>query len=117
MILQFPLWVLILDYILGFIMWLLIIRFILNILFTNDTNIKLIKKFFNLTNYIISNFQKIIPSFIPDPLIPIFLSWIFFMIRFYFMPIVKGFDAIGHLSFPFERFIYNNTYEIFMQYF
>ncbi len=117
MIFQFPLWVIILDYILGFIMWLLIIRFSLNILFTNESNINFIKFFYNLTDNVIKAFQKIIPSFIPTPLISLYLSWIFFMARFYFLPIVKGIDAIGHLSFPFERFIYNHTYEVFIQYY
>ena len=78
MLFQFPLWLLIIDYIFGFIMWLLIIRFSLNILFTNDSNIKFIKQFFDLTNYIISVFKKIIPSFIPVPLISIYLAWLFF---------------------------------------
>ena len=117
MLFQFPSWLLIIDYIFGFIMWLLIIRFSLNILFTNDSNIKFIKQFFDLTNYIISVFKKIIPSFIPVPLISIYLAWLFFMVRFYFLPVFKGFDAIGYLSFPFERLMYKHTYEVFIQYF
>ncbi len=114
MIEQFPLWVLIIDYFLGLIMWLMIIRFFISLFFSQNPEFKLIKPIYRITDFIIEMFQKIIPSFLPVPLISIYLSWIFFMIRFYILPIVNGIDAIGYMSFPFERLIYNFTVNIFI---
>ena len=108
---EFPFWLFIIDYCLGFVMWLMILRFSLNLLFQDDTNVRLIKLFFLLTNKIIKFFSKLIPSILPNQLISIYLSWLLFMIRFYFLPLTKGFEAIGYLSFPFENFMIDILYQ------
>tara|TARA_Y100001960_G_C14090710_1_gene548133 strand:+ start:119 stop:472 length:354 start_codon:yes stop_codon:yes gene_type:complete len=103
---KFPDWVYILDYFIAFMMWLLILRFFFNITFSSNTNFKIIVFFFRLTDKLISFFENIIPSFIPAQLKSIFLAWSLFMIRFYFLPLVEGYEAIGYLSFPFETKLY-----------
>ena len=107
---QFPIWVLFIDYFLGLIMWFLIVGFFLNLLFMEETKVKIIKFYFNLINKLILVLNKIIPSFLPKPVISIYLAWIIFTSRFYILPIVNGFDAMGYLSFPFERLFIANSY-------
>ena len=94
------------DYFISFLMWLLIFRFLLNIFFSNETQIKLIKLLFDFTNKFINLFNKIIPSFLPYQLIPIYLAWILFMIRFYFLPLTLDYNAVGYFSLILEKDIY-----------
>ena len=107
---QFPSWILFIDYFLGLIMWFLIMGFCLNLLFTEETKLKLIKFYFSVINKLVFLLNKIIPSFIPKPVVSIYLAWLIFTARFYILPIVNGFDAIGYLSFPFERLFITNSY-------
>ena len=106
---QFPFWILLLDYIFGIIMWVLIFGFILSLLFEEQSKIKIISFYFNFINAIIKYFIKVTPLFLPKPLISIYLAWLLFMTRFYLLPLVNGFDAIGYLSFPLENLIYKHS--------
>ena len=94
------------DYTLSFFMWILFLRFLLNIFFTDSTKLAFINKFFVMTNKFIFIFNKIIPKFLPDQLTPLYLAWIFFIIRFYILPIFIDYESIGHLSLILEKNIY-----------
>ena len=106
---QFPVWIFLLDYALGIIMWVLIFGFLLGLFFVDQTKIKLISFYFNFINMIIKYSEKFTPFFLPKPLISIYLAWLFFMSRFYLLPLFNGFDAIGYLSFPLENLIYKHS--------
>ena len=97
-----PVWVLILDYIMGMIMWTLIGRTAMNIFQREDSNFFFMKIFVKLTNPVIKPFGIITPSFIIAPLVPLYVAWFFYMFRFYFMPWVLGYSVMGMLSFPLE---------------
>ena len=102
---QFPHWLITIDYISSFFMWMLILRFLFNIFFTYKTEIKYLKNYYNFSNKFMSFFEKITPSIIPLPLHSLYLAWLIFMFRFYLLPLSQGFDQIGYLSFPLERYI------------
>ena len=97
-----PVWVLVLDYIMGMIMWTLIGRTAMNIFQREDSNFFFMKIFVKLTNPVIKPFSVITPSFIIAPLVPLYVAWFFYMFRFYFMPWVLGYSVMGMLSFPLE---------------
>jgi hypothetical protein len=97
-----PVWVLVLDYIMGMIMWTLIGRTAMNIFQREDSNFFFMKMFVKFTNPIIKPFSFITPSFIIAPLIPLYVAWFFYMFRFYFMPWALGYSIMGMLSFPLE---------------
>jgi len=42
------------------------------------------------------------PKFLIQPLIPLYIAWFFYMIRFYLMPWILGYSVMGMLSFPLE---------------
>jgi uncharacterized protein YggT (Ycf19 family) len=98
----FPLWVLILDYILGAIMWTLIGRVAMNIFLPEDSDFFFMKVFVKGTNPLLRLFKPITPGFLIDPLVPLFVAWFFYMIRFYLMPYLLGYSVMGMLSFPLE---------------
>ena len=108
-----PIWVLVLDYILGIIMWTLIGRSAMNIFQREDSNFFFMKAFVKLTNPIIKLFRFITPSFIIPIFIPLYVAWFFYMFRFYLMPYLLGYSVMGMLSFPLESEIASEIYRLF----
>ena len=47
-------------------------------------------------------FGPITPGFLIDLMVPLYVAWFFFMIRFYLMPWLLGYSVMGMLSFPLE---------------
>lgn len=109
----FPAWVLILDYIMGMIMWTLIGRFGMNLFLPLDSPFFFMKAFVKLTDPILKVFKPVTPSFLIPPMVPLFVAWFFFMIRFYLMPWLLGYSVMGMLSFPLESEIAAGIYQIF----
>ena len=108
-----PLWILIIDYILGIIMWTLIGRSAMNIFQREDSNFFFMKAFVKLTNPIIKLFRFITPSFIIPLFVPLYVAWFFYMFRFYAMPYILGYDVWGMLAFPLESDFSRQLYQLF----
>ncbi|MEC9369171.1 MAG: hypothetical protein VX871_10830 [Pseudomonadota bacterium] len=97
-----PLWALILDYVLGVIMWTLIGRFAMRIFLPEESTFFFNQIFIKATNPLLHLFAPITPSFLVPVLIPLYVAWFFYMIRFYIMPWLLGYSVMGMLSFPLE---------------
>jgi hypothetical protein len=98
----FPIWIIISDYLLGMVMWTLIGRFAMGIFLPEDSSFFFMKFFVRSTNPILQAFKWITPSFLIQPLVPLYVAWFFFMLRFYLMPWLLGYSVMGMLSFPLE---------------
>jgi len=98
----FPLWVIIIDYVLGVVMWTLIGRFGMGIFLPENSNFFFMRFFVRATEPLIKLFSPITPEFLVRPLVPLYVAWFFFMIRFYVMPWLLGYSVMGMLSFPLE---------------
>ena len=103
----------IVDYLLGIIMWTLIGRVAMNIFQKEDSEFFFMKVFVKYTNPIIKIFKPITPSFIIGPLVPLYVAWFFYMVRFYFMPWILGYSVMGMLSFPLESELSKQIYQLF----
>ena len=103
----------IIDYILGVIMWTLIGRVAMNIFQREDSNFFFMRVFVKFTNPLINMFKIVTPQFIIQPLVPLYVAWFFFMIRFYLMPWILGYSVMGMLSFPLESEISRQIYQFF----
>jgi uncharacterized protein YggT (Ycf19 family) len=103
----------IIDYLLGVIMWTLIGRVAMNIFQKEDSEFFFMKVFVKFTNPLLNLFKFVTPSFIIGPLIPLYVAWFFYMIRFYLMPYVLGYSVMGMLSFPLESEISRQIYQFF----
>ena len=103
----------IIDYILGIIMWTLVGRVAMNIFQREDSEFFFMKVFVKLTNPLMRIFKVVTPSFIIQPLVPLYVAWFFFMIRFYLMPCILGYSVMGMLSFPLESEISRQIYQFF----
>ena len=100
---SFPIWIIIIDYILALIMAILVFKFLLNLFIDEGSNLGFFKFFKKITSPIINITFKATPNFIVQPLIPLYIAWLFFMIRIYFLPLALGYSYIGKFAFVFEK--------------
>ena len=102
---SFPIWLVAIDYILALIMAILVLKFVLNLFINERSNLSFFNFFTKLTAPILKVTLNITPNFIVQPLIPIYLAWLFFMIRIYLLPLILGYSYIGTFAFVFEKHI------------
>ncbi len=100
---SFPIWIIIIDYILALIMAILVFKFVLNLFIDEGSNLGFFRFFSKITSPIINITFKATPNFIVQPLIPLYIAWLFFMIRIYFLPLLLGYSYIGKFAFVFEK--------------
>ena len=98
----FPLWVIVIDYALGVVMWTLIGRCGMNIFLPENSRFFFMRFFVRATEPLIKLFAPITPAFLIRPIVPLYVAWFFFMVRFYVMPWLLGYSVMGMLSFPLE---------------
>jgi len=103
----YPLFIIIFDIFFGLLFWIFIIKFFLHLFFSNETNVKFVTIFFSITNNIYNKLNRIIPSFLPYPLISLYLVWLIFIIRFYIVPAFSGLENIGNYVFYLEKTLIN----------
>ena len=114
MINNFPIWLVVLDYFLACLMVILLINFILNLFLSEASNFILYRFITKLANPIINITNKITPSFIVQPLIPIYIAWLIFMIRIYILPLLLGYSYMGKFAFVFEKDLISQVRSIFL---
>ena len=78
----------IIDYILGIVMWTLVGRVAMNIFQREDSQFFFMRVFVKFTNPLLTIFKPLTPSFIIQPLVPLYVAWFFFMIRFYLAKVI-----------------------------
>ena len=98
----FPLWVVVIDYLLGVVMWTLIGRFGMRLFLPEESRFFFSRFFVRATDPLIRLFAPITPAFLVAPLVPLYVAWFFYMTRFYLMPWLLGYSVMGMLSFPLE---------------
>jgi len=109
----FPVWVIVIDYVLGMVMWTLIGRAAMNLFLPEDSQFFFMRFFVRATNPVLRLFKPVTPRFLVDPLVPLYVAWLFFMVRFYLMPWLLGYSVMGMLSFPLESEIAGIIYKMF----
>lgn len=107
-----PLWIVILDYVLGMVMWTLIGRFGMRLFLPEESKFFFNRIFIRLTDPILKLFASITPGFLIPAMVPLYVAWFFFVIRFYLMPWMLGYSVMGMLSFPLEGEIARAIYYI-----
>ena len=106
-------WVVAIDYVLGMVMWTLIGRVGMNLFLPINSDFFFMKVFVRMTDPILRLFKPITPGFLAEPLVPLFVAWFFYMIRFYAMPFLLGYSVMGMLSFPLESEFAAGLYQLF----
>ena len=98
----FPIWVIIIDYLLGVIMWTLVGRVAMGLFLKPDSDFFFMKVFVKGTDPIIRVVPMADHAGLPDPAPGTALRspGSFFMIRFYLMPWLLGYSVHGHAVLP-----------------
>jgi hypothetical protein len=108
----FPIWVIVFDYVAGVVMWTLIGRTAMSLFLPEDSSFFFMRFFVRSTDPVIRAFDIVTPGFLVRPLVPLYVAWFFFIIRFYAMPWLLGYEVMGMLSFPLEGEIARSIYRI-----
>ena len=103
MINTFPIWIIAIDYILAILMIILSLKFISNLFLMEKSNIAFFRYITKLFETVLTVTNKIIPGFIVQPIIPLYLAWLVFMIRLYVLPLCLGYSYLGKFAFIFEK--------------
>lgn len=109
----FPIWLLVLDYVSGAIMWTLIARSAMSLFLPENSDFFFMRFFVRVTDPLIKYAAPITPRFLIPLLIPVYIAWFFYMLRFYLLPWLLGYSVMGMLSFPLESEIAAGLYAIF----
>ena len=84
MINTFPIWLVAFDYILAFLMLVLFFKFILNLFFNEGSNLAFFRIISKIILPIVRFCEIITPSFMVQPIIPLYIGWLIFMKKIYF---------------------------------
>jgi hypothetical protein len=105
-----PVWAVVIDYVLGMIMWTLIGRSGMRVFLPEESKFFFNRFFIRVTDPLLRLFAPITPGFLIPIMVPLYVAWFFFMIRFYLMPWLLGYSVMGMLSFPLEGEIARGVY-------
>ena len=95
----FPLWVIALEYISGGVMWTLIRRTAMGFFLPEDSSFFFMRFFVRSTNPLLRIFAAVTPGFLLPALVPLYVAWFFYMLRFYLMPWLLGYTVMGCFHF------------------
>ena len=110
----FPIWILAIDYVLGLVMWTLVGRVAMNFFLPENSEFFFMKFFVRATNPLLRLFRPLTPGFLIQPLVPLYVAWFIYMIRFYLMPWMLGYSVMGMLSFPLEGEVSRALHQMFL---
>ena len=91
--------ILLIDYALGVAMWTLIGRFGMSIFLPDNSDFFFHACICQGNRSMIQFMARLTPAFLIERLKPLYVAWFLYMIRFYLMPLVLGYDVMGMLSF------------------
>ncbi|MEM7744749.1 MAG: hypothetical protein AAF409_13665 [Pseudomonadota bacterium] len=88
-------------------MWTLVARAALRIVLPEHSTWGFLRIVVRLTDPLVHLFKPVTPGFLVSAMVPLYVAWFFFMLRFYVLPPLLGFGVMGTLSFPLESDIAN----------
>ncbi len=97
-----PFWVMLLDTALGLLMWALLGRFVLSVFLAENTRFFLMRGVVRITDPALRLCRVLTPSILIARLHPVFVAWLVFMIRFYLLPLLAGYEVAGFFALPLE---------------
>ena len=110
----FPIWLLGVDYLLACSMFILLMKFIFNLFLSENNNFIFFRLINRIVQPIINITIRITPGFIVQPIIPLYLAWLIFMIRLYILPLSIGYLYIGKFAFTFEKDLFTEIKSMFL---
>jgi ATP/ADP translocase len=89
----------------GLLMWASFVHFLLNIVMNEDSAFVLMRLLRGLNAPIYAVINLIKPAFIISRLMPLYAAGTLFILRYYVLPLVVGFDVWSFSDMPLERLL------------
>ena len=96
---------LLIDIPLGILMWAAILRFVLTVFMKEDSRFVLMRMTTSMTAPLIKVVAYLAPSWIIDRIMPLFVAFVLFVIRYYVMPLILGYDVEAFSALPVEHLL------------
>ena len=93
---EFPIWVIVIDYVLGTIMWTLAGRFGMSVFLRENSTFFFMQFFVRVTNPLLRLFAPITPAFLIQPIVPLYVAWFFFHVSVLRHALVARIFSDGH---------------------
>ena len=94
-----------LDLLFGILMWASCVQFMLTIFVNEDSKTVLLSIVRKTTAGGIFIVRYIAPSFLVKKVMPLYLAFVLFVLRFYALPAVLGYDVVSFSAMPLEALI------------
>ena len=93
------------DIPLGILMWSMLAQFVLGIFLRDDSRLALVRLIRGLNTPALFVTGLIQPAFINDRLAPVYAALVLFIARYYFFPLIIGFDVESFPQMPLEKLL------------
>ena len=94
-----------LDLLFGILMWASCAQFLLTIFVNEDSKFVLLRIVKKTTSGAMFAVRYIAPSFPANKLMPLYLAFILFILRFYALPTILTYDVVSFSAMPLEALI------------
>ncbi len=101
-----------LDLPLGIFMWAAVLRFFLAIFMSEDSSMRLMRMLNAMLMPLIATLSHLTPRWVIARVAPLYLAFWLFVIRFYLLPLIMGYDIRALTYLPFENLLVSATYDI-----
>ena len=103
---------LLVDLPLGLLMWAAVLRFLLTIFLKEDSRFVLLRVTTAMTAPLVRLISYITPAWVIDRIAPLWVVFGLFMIRYYLLPLVIGYDINGFDGMPMEQLLLSVRSEV-----
>lgn len=94
-----------LDLLFGILMWASCVQFMLTIFVNEDSKVMLLRIVKKATAGGLFIVRYIAPSFLVNKVMPLYLAFVLFILRFYAQPAILGYDVNSFSAMPLEALI------------
>ena len=94
-----------LDLLFGILMWASCVRFLLTVFVDEDSKFVLLGIVRKTTAGALFAVRFIAPTFLASKVMPLYLAFILFVIRFYAQPALLGYDVVSFSAMPLEALV------------
>ena len=94
-----------LDLLFGILMWASCVQFMLTIFVNEDSKIVLLSIVRKTTAGALFIVRYIAPSFLVNKVMPLYLVFVLFILRFYALPAILGYDVVSFSAMPLEALV------------
>lgn len=103
---------LLIDLPLGLLMWAAFLRFVLTVFLKEDSPFIVLRVTTSITAPLLRLASYLTPAWVIDRIAPLWVVWGLFIIRYYLLPLIIGYDIDGFGNLPLEQLLLSVRAEV-----